>query len=182
MPRLYLVRHGEAAAGFGDHHDPSLSALGREQALATAKRLSAMTPVDLISSPLARARETAAPLEALWQQVARIEPAVAEIPSPTEDLEARTNWLRGVMAGNWDQAGAPSIAWRNQVIACLCALPRDTIVFSHFVAINVAVGHALGDDRVTCFIPDNASVTVVESDGQRLTLIEKGQERATIIR
>jgi broad specificity phosphatase PhoE len=86
------------------------------------------------------------------------------------------------MAGNWDQAGAPSMAWRNSVIACLCALPRDTIVFSHFVAINVAVGHALGDERVTCFVPDNASVTILDTDGARLTLIEKGQERATVIR
>ena len=36
---IYLVRHGEAAAGWGDHPDPGLSALGQKQAKAVAVEL-----------------------------------------------------------------------------------------------------------------------------------------------
>ncbi len=181
MPRLYMVRHGEAAAGFDGHLDPGLSDLGRSQAAVTAERLAKLAPVNLVSSPLARARETASALERIWHRPVVIETAVAEIPSPTQDLSARTAWLRKIMVGTWSQAGADSIRWREQVIAYLNALTQDTIIFSHFVAINVALGSALGDDRVTCFTPDNASVTIFESDGQRLGLVEKGAERASVV-
>jgi len=53
---------------------------------------------------------------------------------------------------------------------------------SHFIAINAAVGVANGDDRVVSFRPDNCSCTVLESDGDCLTLIELGRERETLVR
>lgn len=40
MAELYLVRHGRAAAGWDTALDPSLDQLGREQAAATASKLS----------------------------------------------------------------------------------------------------------------------------------------------
>ncbi len=54
-------------------------------------------------------------------------------------------------------------------------------IFSHFVAINAAVSAATGDDRVLSFRPGNASITVFETDGTRLTLIERGLEAETQI-
>jgi broad specificity phosphatase PhoE len=181
MPRLYLVRHGEAASGFDGHHDPGLSDLGRQQAADTAQRLAEMVPINLVSSPLLRARETASALEHLWQRPVTIEPAIAEIPSPTPDLAARTAWLRSIMAGTWAQAGAGSFAWSQSVIRYLLSLESDCVIFSHYVAINVAMGAACGDDRVVCFSPDNASVSVFDTDGVRLSLIEKGRERASLV-
>jgi broad specificity phosphatase PhoE len=67
-------------------------------------------------------------------------------------------------------------SWRDQVLQTLLEIQRDTVVVSHFVAINVAVGHALGDDRVTCFQPDNCSCTILDSDGNALRLMELGAE------
>ena len=58
-------------------------------------------PVPIYSSPLARARQTAAPLAARWGVDVAIESRVAEIPSPTDDLRERARWLAGVMAGRW---------------------------------------------------------------------------------
>jgi broad specificity phosphatase PhoE len=100
MAKIYLVRHGKAAAGFDGHHDPGLDATGRAQAEATARDLAPVGPLALYSSPLARARETAEPLAAHWDSDIIIEPRVAEIPSPTEDLAARAAWLRR-MQGRW---------------------------------------------------------------------------------
>ena len=39
MTDIWLVRHGEAAAGFDEDTDPALSALGREQAAQSAEHL-----------------------------------------------------------------------------------------------------------------------------------------------
>ena len=63
MPNINSVRHGEAAAGFDRHIDPGLSKLGKDQASATAKELDAMGPMQIVTSPLARARR-----RAIWLQ------------------------------------------------------------------------------------------------------------------
>ena len=48
------------------------------------------------------------------------------------------------------------------MVAAVAALPADTVVFSHFVAINAVIGAALGDDRLVIRSLDNCSVTVVD--------------------
>lgn len=177
MPRLYLVRHGRAAAGFAEAVDPGLDAIGQEQAREVAKRLHSLgPPLPIVTSPLARARETAAPLVEMWHCSPTVEPALAEIPSPSEELDERGRWLRGFMAGSWREADAIRAQWREDVIAALVARGTSTVIFSHFVAINVAVGRATGDDRVALFSPDNASVTIIDLDDGALRLVEKGHE------
>lgn len=180
MPRLFLVRHGEAAATWDNAADPGLSALGQEQARAAAAILAARhAPLDLLSSPLARARETAVPLEALWRRKARIEPAVAEVPSNGIPFAERRQWLSSLMGGAWSQAEPGLRLWRQGVIDALLALPSDTVIFSHFIAINVAAGAALERDAVLCFNPANASITALEAQDGRLRLIEWGEEAQT---
>jgi broad specificity phosphatase PhoE len=49
-------------------------------------------------------------------------------------------------------------------------------VFSHFVALNAAVGVATGQAEVMAFRPDHCSRTVFEIDGDRLILVDKGRE------
>ncbi len=177
MRRLYIVRHGRAAAGFGESADPGLDALGREQAMAVAQRLAPLGPLAILTSPLARARETAQPLAALWKRAPLVEPAVAEIPSPEGmTLEARATWLRTLMAGSWRDVPRALAEWREHCIATVLAMPHDAVIFSHYIAINVIAGAATNDDRVVVFSPDNCSVTLFETDGATLRLIEKGRD------
>jgi broad specificity phosphatase PhoE len=176
MPRIYLVRHGRAAAGFGESMDPGLDALGKTQAGEVATRLEPLGPLAIVSSPLARARETAAPLAKCWNRDPVIEPAVAEIPSPNVSLPERVIWLRQFMAGSWREATPSLAAWRERAISALLAQSEDAVIFSHYVAINVAAGSALGDGRVVVFSPDNCSVTIFEVESGKLRLVEKGQE------
>jgi broad specificity phosphatase PhoE len=179
MARIYMVRHGRAEAGFGESMDPALDALGREQAQAVAETLASRGPLPILSSPLRRTRETAAPLAALWHSDVGIEDAVAEVPSPMGmTLEARVAWLRDMMGGAWHDVPHDLAAWRARCVATVAAIAQDTVVFSHYVAINVIAGAATSDDRVVVFSPDNCSVTVFETDGTHLKLIEKGAEAA----
>jgi broad specificity phosphatase PhoE len=179
MSRIYLVRHGRAAADWGSHVDPGLDDVGRAQAEAMAARLESKGPLPLVASPLRRTRETAAALERQWAVGARIEPRVGEISSPLEDLASRADWLRGIMPCRWPELDEPLRRWRESVIEALRTLSEDTVVVTHYIAINVAVGHALGDPRVTCFRPDHCSCTVLEVAASRLALIELGAQAAT---
>ena len=179
MARIYLVRHGKAAAGFGGHPDPGLDPLGRSQAEAAADYLAPKGPLPVLSSPLARAMETATPLAERWSTRIVVEPRVAEIPSPTDDLTERARWLRGIMGGRWSDLEAPLRAWRQALIDCLCALEEDSAVFCHFIAINVAVGAARGDDRLVVFSPDNGSITTLSNAAGRLDVLELGRTAIT---
>jgi broad specificity phosphatase PhoE len=179
MVRLYLVRHGRAAGTFAEARDPGLDPAGRAQAEAVAERLAPLGPLPVVASPLRRTRETAAPLERRWRRAARLEPRVAEIPSPVDDLAERGAWLRGVMAARWSELGSDLQGWRRQVLEALAAVAETSVVVSHHIAINVAVGRATGDDRVVAFAPDHCSVTIVEVADGMLRLVERGGEAAT---
>jgi broad specificity phosphatase PhoE len=56
------------------------------------------------------------------------------------------------------------------------------VVFSHFIAINVLIGVALGDDRLVIRSLDNCSVTVVDIVDGEVVLVEGGHEADTLIR
>jgi broad specificity phosphatase PhoE len=177
MPKLFLIRHGKAEADFGGAMDPGLDALGRKQADAVAQKMKNAGPLPILSSPLARTQQTAAPLAKLWGKTPVIEHAVAEIPSPNmASLEERAVWLRKLMQGSWRDVNPELASWREHCIATVAAIPQDTVIFSHYVAINVLAGAATKDDRVVVFSPDNCSVTVLEADGSSLHLMEKGRE------
>jgi len=176
MARLYLVRHGRASAGFSESHDPGLDDVGHEQADAVARELEPHGPLAILTSPLKRARETSAPLARLWNMEPVVEAAVAEIPSPTSSLEERAMWLRNFMAGSWRHATPPLAQWREDAIAVLLGVRGDSVIFTHYIAINVAAGAATGNDNIVVFSPDNTSVTIFENDDNMLRLIEKGRE------
>ncbi|MCP5432652.1 MAG: histidine phosphatase family protein [Alphaproteobacteria bacterium] len=181
MPKLYLVRHGKAAGSFGEDADPGLSQEGRGEADAVAEELKARGPLAVVTSPLRRCRETAAPLAALWRREARVLEAVREVPSPVPFAE-RGEWLRGFLQTSWDKAPAELLAWREGVVAALKALTEDTVVFTHFVPINVAVGAAKDTRRIVNFSPDNCSVTILHADAHALAVLDLGREAKTVIR
>jgi broad specificity phosphatase PhoE len=181
MPTLTLVRHGRAAR-WGSHLDPPLDNIGRAQAAAMADALAATGPQPVVVSPMLRCRETAAPLCARWGSEPAVDPLVIEIPSPRDDLDGRARWLDRMMGATWAAADTELQPWRRGVVECLLGLDRDTVVVTHFMAINVAVGHATADPRVLCFRPDNCSRTILRSDRDTLTVVELGSEAETVVR
>jgi broad specificity phosphatase PhoE len=188
--RVHLVRHGRAAAGWNVDPDPGLDRIGVAQAAEVADRLRVLEPCAVIASPLRRCRETAQPLLDAWDGVAcgafggaRIEPRVAEIPSPEGvAMEDRVDWFRDAMRGTWTQLGQRYTAYRDAVVQAMRELDADAVVFSHFIAINVLIGAALGDDRLVIRSLDNCSVTVVDIVDDEVVLVEGGHEADTLIR
>jgi broad specificity phosphatase PhoE len=193
MAHLYLVRHGRAAAGWDTDVDPGLDDVGLQQAADVAERLAErvsgnVRDVHVVSSPLRRCQETAVPFAALVGKSATVEPRVSEIPSPIGvALTKRTDWLRRVMQGTWSQVFATDGQAYREFHSALAQWTRstthDTVVFSHFIAINALIGLALDDDRVLIRSLDNASITTLQvgTDGG-LALIEGGDEADTLVR
>lgn len=181
--RVELVRHGRAAAGWDTDPDPELDAAGRAQARALASELAPSDPRLIMTSPLRRCRETAAPLAVAWGVEPVVDAAVAEIPSPLDvPMEDRVVWLRAAITKQWADLGPRYTSWRDGVVDRLLALDAPTVVFSHFVAINAVIGVATGDDRVVIRHLDNCSRTVVDVAAGRLHLVEPGREAETLIR
>lgn len=196
MANLYLIRHGRAAAGWDTAIDPPLDEHGRAQAAATALRLNEQLSsslrrsgaVDVVTSPLLRCQETAAAFATASGCVVRIEPRIAEIPSPVGVAVAdRVTWLRRAMQSTWAELiasdGRAYHDFRDALLDWATSIRVDTVAFSHFVAINAIIGVALNDDRLVIRSLDNASITHIEvGDDGSLTLREGGREADTLIR
>ncbi len=186
MPRLYLIRHARPTSNWGQGDDDAgLDAVGHEQAAAACAALMAapadQRPSRVVSSPLRRCRETAAPLARALGVEIEIDPAVGEIPTPISlPADERPAWLQRAFGGVWSEieGDLDYLDWRRAAADAL----KDrggAAVFSHFVAINAVVSLLSGDERVVCFRPDHASVSVLETDGGDLRLITRGREAET---
>jgi broad specificity phosphatase PhoE len=186
MTRVYMIRHGKPAATWGDADlDPGLDADGKAQAERAADLLMALPeserPTRVWASPLRRCRETAQPFADRIGVPVDIDARFGEIPTPVGmGAEERGAWLRAAFTGDW--AAIPGDrdydVWRRTVAEAV-AEQSNAAVFSHFVAINAAVSCVTGEAKVISFRPDHVSMSVFDTEGGRLTLVELGPEAAT---
>jgi probable phosphoglycerate mutase len=180
---IYLVRHGEAAASWAQAPDPGLSVLGQEQARAAARVLCprvAAGEVQLLSSPMARALETAAPLAAELSLAVQVNEAFREIQAPVP-LAERQAWLRGFMQQRWDEQPDSLHLWRDQATRQLLALRSPAVVFTHFLVINAVVGQIQGAATTLYCWPDNGSITHLRSGDRGLELVALGAQMSTVV-
>jgi len=179
---IFLVRHGEAAASWGQSSDPGLSELGHEQAGQAAEELNSLVAgqVQLISSPLLRAIETAQPLADQLSQTVTINEAFKEIPSPVP-LPERQSWLRGFMSQTWEEQPPQLWEWRDQALQQVLAQQAPTVIFTHFLVINALVGSVQERSETLCFWPDNASITHLRNCAGQLELVSMGRELDTLV-
>lgn len=166
MARLFLIRHGEPAAAWGEaNDDPGLTPRGVAQAEAAAETLFPLGLNRVISSPMRRCRETAAPFARRIGARPLIEPRVSEVVAPAG--EDRAVWLRAAFPGAfaadaaptlWSKADAALARWRADVLAAFTSLEEDAAVFTHFIAINAALAAALGRDETIVHRPAHAAI------------------------
>ncbi len=182
MTRIFLIRHAEPAAAWGEDDDPGLSERGQAQAVAAATQLVALGLNSVVSSPMRRCRETAAPFAAASGLELMIEGRVSEVVTPTGIGDRRAwlgehfPWRSGLRPRLWASVGDDLRAWRDEVLAGVRALPPNCAVFSHFIAINAIVGAAQGREETIVCRPDHASITEIAVDGEAIRLVRLGAE------
>lgn len=181
---IYLIRHGEAAQAWDEASDPVLSINGIEQSKFLAKQylpILSNKEFQLISSPLARAQQTAQPFQKRLNSPVIINKNFAEIPSPGVSLKDRRNWLKSLFTKNIFELEAPQLHWRNNIIQALDALEKDTLIFSHFMTINAIVGWVKKEERVVSYYPNYCSITQIEKVNEQYFIKSLGQELPTVI-
>jgi broad specificity phosphatase PhoE len=150
---LLVVRHGQTAANAAGQllgrADPPLTPLGEQQAAALA---AAVGPVDLVlSSPLARARQTAAAFGAAVEVDERwteLDYGDFDNLAPGE-LPAGT-WERWRVDADYTPPGGESLAALGRRVRAACddvasrAADGDVVVVSHVSPIKAATAWALG--------------------------------------
>ena len=167
-----LVRHGRAAAGWNVDPDPDLDDVGRQQAAKVGAELIAIGSLAVVTSPLLRCRSTARFYADRAAHSVTVEPAVAEIPSPEGiEMADRVDWLRSAMQGTWADLGPRYTSYRDEIVDFVQGCVGDTVIFSHFIAINAVIGACLDDDRLVIRRLDNCSVTTVAVGSDRLRLV-----------
>ena len=100
-------------------------------------------------------------------------PGLARDMDPKPD---HASWLQSLMTGNGVDSPEVMNPFRARVLGAIRTITTDSIVVSHFLAINAVVAAATNDDRVVCFRPAHCSRTVVEIADGRVTLVELGDE------
>ena len=152
-PVLYLVRHGQTATNAAGRllgrGDPPLSPFGRSQAEALARLLPAGASV--VTSPLTRARETAAALgrpvtiDERW-----IELDYGDLDGvPVADVPDET-WRRWRVDPEFAPPGGETLATLGTRVREACeelresALTTDVVVVTHVSPVKAALAWALG--------------------------------------
>lgn len=182
MGRLLLVRHGESQANASRRFTESdlnpLSLVGREQAARTATLLrERFAPVRIVSSPFARARETAAILSSAlgFAEPIEFEPALreqhlGELHGQPFDAALRTPGFDSLSRWEWRPPGGETLLEvQARAVPALRAiarasLGRDVIVTSHSGTIQSFWAHVAGSWEGVPPVP-NCSVVLVEHDG-----------------
>jgi broad specificity phosphatase PhoE len=179
MTRLYIVRNGRTEEGTGFIENPGLDEVGQVQAEAVAGLLGSLPRMRIFTSPQKRALETAEPVAKLWLTAAEIDAGLTLMPVPNPKTCDTASWLATFMKSTWPEAPEPQRLWRKHCLSQLTHLGRDAAIFTHFIVVNMIVGAAVGDERVTVFQPDNGSITIVDAVDGKLSLVERGRQAAT---
>ena len=71
--------------------------------------------------------------------------------------------------------------WRSRIIEKLKNIKSNSIIFSHFMVINVVVGYIKKHPILLSMYPDNGSLTKIKVSNGKISLIKIGDEKNTKI-
>jgi len=183
---LLLIRHAEpvrvAEGEVEGPADPGLTERGHEQAARLGAWLAAESVDAIVTSPMRRARETAAPLAAALGLEPEIDDGVAEYDAtagsyiPIEELrELKDERWYATIEGRWtDVGGIDPHEFQARVVPGVEALIERHVgqrlaVVAHGGMINVYLAHVLDIHRLLWFHPEYTSISRVQAAraGQR---------------
>ncbi len=196
MSRIYIVRHGQSDANVKDlfcgYLDASLTELGKKQARMTADYMKDFRIDKIISSPLSRAYNTALAIAEKHGLAVETNEGLKEINFGVwEGIDvcvvdklydgAFTKW-RTVPVETVCPEGESFVGFFERVVNTLLEVARANADIDICLATHGAWSRAM-----LCYVkglgpenfpkveyPANASVTTLEFDGDRFTLIEEG--------
>lgn len=193
MTRIYLVRHGQSVGNLkrvvAGHIDVDLTPLGLAQAEETARYLKDVPFTHIYSSSLLRARKTAIPhlsyhnvpityLDELkeincgvWENIPR-----SQLEGKDEQYDLFWSEFGTCVIPGGDSVAEAGVRFRDEVISLACKHPDQTILIVTHAAflrcmIGTVLGIALDEYEKKLPFPTNASVQIMDWDGESLSLV-----------
>jgi len=191
---LIIIRHGRPERienADGEVADPGLTEVGHDQAAAMAEWMKAERVDEIYVSPMARARQTSAPLEAAFGMEATVVPGVREFDDgesayiPMEEMKADKEAWKAFLAENESKTRDD---FRAEVLSSLKEITasnrgKRVAVVCHGGVINTYAADVLGLGGAMFFNPHYSSINrfMVASSGERsvVSLNDCGHLRAT---
>ena len=198
LGRIYLIRHGRTAWNrrkiFRGRADVDLDELGQTQARCVAEALREVKLRRIYTSPLARTRETAAPLAEAKEVAARVDHAFTDIDYGTWTARSEKEVLASFpnLYERWKTQphtiefpdGESLQMVRSRAADRLRELAHqdrqmDIAVVTHRVVLKVLLCEARGLDNSHFWNVrvDPAGISIVESDGAQLTSIAENDTK-----
>lgn len=194
---LVIVRHArperdERVAGAGTA-DPPLSAHGRRQAEATAAFLAGERIDHVVSSPMRRARETAAPLAGVLGIDVELVDGLAEVDRhearyvPAEELALDDAIVQSFLADRFAMfaafGGFP--AFRDGVVAAMEHViatnrGRRVAVFCHGMVMGAYLTSLVGHDDPFVLQPDYCGIVRVQAASNGIRTVRSANETAHV--
>lgn len=198
---LLLVRHGSTAHShdgrFSGHNDLPLDPTGQAQAAAVAELIAGLDPVDVVlTSPLRRARETAAVIAAATGVGVEVDSGLVELDFGRWEgcsyAEVERDWPAELAAWRADETvpppGGESFASATDRVRGLLAdvlarrAGQRVVAVSHVTPIKTALRLALGAPHPTIFRfhlePASLSVVDYYADGEcDVKTLNRGEAR-----
>ena len=169
---LVLIRHAEPVRiedALGPA-DPNLHERGIAQAERLAQYLAEEPLEGLVSSPMRRAQETAAPVAKVHNLPIVVDEELSEFDRestsyiPIEELRATKDerWL-AMVEGRLDEYETDPVVFQRDVVAAIERVidqnpGRKVAIVCHGGVINAYVGHILGIERLMWFEPAYTSI------------------------
>jgi probable phosphoglycerate mutase len=195
---LLLVRHAEpvrvAAGEVAGPADPGLTSRGAEQARRLASWLAAEGVDAIVTSPLRRARETAAPLAAATGLEPTIVDGISEYDAhsdeyiPIEELrELKDERWQATIEGRWaDVGGVDPKTFQAQVVPSIDELiagnpGKRVVAVAHGGVVNVYLAHVLGIQRLLWFHPEYTSISRVHASREGARSVASVNEVAHLV-
>jgi probable phosphoglycerate mutase len=180
---IILIRHGEAAASWSKDPDPGLSDNGHEQAESLLIRhcYQDLSGYQFISSPKLRAIETSNFLAKKFSKDVKTNSTYSEIPSTGILMKDKMEWLGSISSMPIEDLPLEVAAWRKEIITSLLSIKNNTIIFSHFMVMNVLASYANGEQRLLSFYPDYTSFIKIVLRNGSIYSIEFDKEKKTKI-
>ena len=191
MTKLILVRHGETTWNVSGHYqgrtDTDLSERGRRQAAALARHLRGTHLDAIYSSPLKRALDTVEQVAADAGQEVHVERGFTEIEHGLwgglhkSEVEERYGETLRLWLENPNLARVPGAETleelRDRVLEAMSSIlsrhpDRAVLICTHDAVLKVLVTSALGLglESFWAIQVDNASISILEHDGERARL------------
>ncbi|HEU5265209.1 MAG TPA: histidine phosphatase family protein [Jatrophihabitans sp.] len=174
MTDLLLLRHALPVSG---HADPGLSEVGQAQAERVAQWLTGRHIDAVVTSPLRRARETAAVIEAALKLTAEVVPDLREwelddpdyVYDAVEDMAADDPRLLAVAEGRYDDfvPQLDTVAFQRRTVSAIESVfarynhGETVVVSTHGGFISAYLGYVIGSHQVMWFNAEYTGISRV---------------------